>query len=187
MRPTIIFCLTLLAGRVHAAGVIEFRTEVNALSVMVFKSHLAAHAADTQIDIVIDTPGGDVWAGLDMAKAIAALPQTVCTVDGLGASMGLYILQSCGRRVMTDSSLLMGHAPSTEAEGHEEDLVQMAEVLGQLHRALAAPICRRTKLSVDQYLQLTANGRELWMSGGRALALGFVDAVVAAAPTAALP
>jgi ATP-dependent Clp protease protease subunit len=136
-----------------------------------------------KIIIHIDSPGGSVYAGQEMAKAIEAstVPIT-CVVDGMAASMGLYILQACDYRTMTARSLLMAHGPSTQnASGTAADLAAESDLLLKLSRALAHHIVRRTVYTVDQYLAIIARG-DFWIGCETALELGFVDEIIGLKP-----
>lgn len=163
---------------VYLESAITFENEVNEDSVTVFLVELAQHisAKEKIIVVELDTPGGSVGAGIAMAKAIERSPvPVVCVVDGMAASMGLYILQSCDVRVMTKRSLLMGHEPSARMAGQPQALQDLAELLLRLSRAMAYHITARTNISPDDYLSKIAGGRELWFNFDDAVALKFVD------------
>lgn len=160
---------------------IIFDSPVDPISVMAFLAELEAHeqAGQKAIVVELDTPGGSVGAGMVMSKAIERSPALiVCVVDGMAASMGLYLLQSCDVRVMTKRSLLMGHEPSAGMAGQPSELESLADLLRRLSRAMAYHIVAKTRLSLEDYLSRISNGREWWMNVEEAVDFAFVDFAV---------
>jgi len=165
----------------QSSNVIEFRSPVDDDSVPEFITKLNDHirAGDKKIVVELNTPGGSVGYGFDMGHAIERSPvPVICVVDGMAASMGLYILQSCDVRVMTVRSLLMGHAPSGGTQGQEGDLLRLAQVLRALSVAMANHITHKTAMTSHEYLEKIANGQELWLTAEQALTWRFVDYTV---------
>jgi ATP-dependent Clp endopeptidase proteolytic subunit ClpP len=158
---------------------IFFREEVSEETVAAFLAQFALVQSNTVV-IHLDTPGGSVFAGFRMGRAIdESKKEVICVVDGMAASMGLFLLQSCDVRVMTTRSLLMGHEPATVVRGKPDAIQQDLNLLKKLNFAMAAHISRRTKLSLQEYLEATKNN-DFWMHAGDALALGFVDSIIEA-------
>lgn len=157
---------------------ILFDSPVDPISVTLFLAELEAHeqAGQNVIVVELDTPGGSVGAGMAMAKAMERSPAViVCVVDGMAASMGLYLLQSCDVRTMTKRSLLMGHEPSSGMAGQPSELESLADLLRRLSRAMAYHIVAKTRLSLEDYLSRISNGREWWMNVEEAVDFAFVD------------
>jgi ATP-dependent protease ClpP protease subunit len=177
MNKILALTCVLFSLSVGAKPMIAFRTEVNAETVAQFSDALAALDKMPGANIVeINTPGGSVFAGFEMARAIeTTLHPVVCIVDGMAASMGLYILQSCDIRLMTERSLLMGHEPMTSARGNRTGILKEVEFLSKLNFVMATHIVRRMNISVDKYLSLIANDTELWLTADEALAIKAVD------------
>lgn len=159
---------------------IIFNAEVDGDSVEAFVKELKeADSGDSPIVVEINTPGGSVFAGFQMSRAIEqSKNQVVCVVDGMAASMGLYILQSCDVRIMTARSLLMGHQPGAGAQGQQDELKKMGVILEKLNLVMAAHITSRMSIGIDEYLSLVAHGAELWLTPTEALAIGAIDSKV---------
>lgn len=157
---------------------IIFSGTVDEESVGEFIQTLNRHLATNPKSIVVEinTPGGSVGAGMEMGKAIERSPvPVVCVVDGMAASMGLYILQSCDVRTMTKRSLLMGHEPAGSSRGQPQEVQQTADLLTKLSRAMAYHIVSKSKLTVDEYISKISGGKELWLTCEDAVAFAFVD------------
>jgi ATP-dependent protease ClpP protease subunit len=130
----------------------------------------------TEIKIMINSPGGSVGTGLDMIRAMkSAGKPTVCTVDGLAASMAFVIFEQCDVRKMTEASLLMGHTVSVGVQGQDRDLENVSRLLKALNRVLAHLITEKMSITVDEYEAYVANGGELWLDIDTAKGMGAID------------
>jgi ATP-dependent protease ClpP protease subunit len=130
----------------------------------------------------INSPGGAVFAGLAMVQAMRnaeqAGTQTICRVDGLAASMGFVLLQSCSFRVMTKRSALMAHEVSvSETGGKPGDLRRMAQRIEDIGHLLAIIECARLNITLAEF-EARIKDRDWFIGHEEALALGAVDLVV---------
>lgn len=126
----------------------------------------------------IDTPGGDVAAGMQIVHAIEeASPLVVCVVDGDAASMGFAILQSCDQRLMTRRSKLMAHEPSMSAqfEGHPNEWQAMADRMAAEREILAEQCQHRLRVSMAEYRRRTDGGLMWFMTWREAKEINAVD------------
>ena len=62
--------------------------------------------------LYLDTPGGSVFAGMQLVSYIRASPKKVVAVVNTAISMGFVILQAADERIGTESSLAMQHTVS---------------------------------------------------------------------------
>lgn len=107
------------------------------------------------INIIIDSPGGSVMAGLrfiqEMDRVKARGVEIRCVVRGMAASMAMHIFGNCSKRYAFETSLLLWHpayvfvqrAPITtkEAERIKAQLILLTELLEKrLRKALALPL-----------------------------------------------
>lgn len=130
----------------------------------------------------IDSPGGEVYTGLAVARIMIAADKagtkTLCVVDGMAASMGAYLLQACSYRVMTRRSQILFHEPAvSEVGGKEGDLRRVADTLAELNHMLAIFVCGKLKISVPEF-EARIKNRDYWLSPDEAMALGAVDVVI---------
>jgi len=195
-----LLCLTLsllIGGCAHAPGRQETQQFTASLQGGVdahylFDGEVSPYTVDAAIEavnkanaegasrIVIEwnTPGGDVFAGMRLAKVLenSQVP-TVCVVDGMSASMGFYLLQSCQTRIMTHRSLLMAHGPAAGAAGKTSDVGDMAALLARLQHAMVRHMCKRMNVTPEEF-EAQIDRRDWWMTDDEALSYGAVDRLV---------
>jgi len=163
-------------------GVIVFDQDVNEESVKGFHKTLKDVLNDKPKNVLvrIQSPGGSVFAGFDMARDIeeSNVP-VICVVDQYAASMAFYILQACDVRVMTDRSIIMGHQVATSSQGQLNRHLSTISELIALDSAMAHFITAKSKMTYDEYQKAIAGGMELWMDVGAAKKNGFIDFSVA--------
>ena len=138
------------------------------------------HKMNGPVIIIIDSPGGSVFAGLEIIKAIKHYPEPVmCVVDGIAASMAAVILESCDGRAATIYSVVMLHGGSTQLDErvNEHELKEATQVLDVVNRAMAEIVAPRLGMTVDEYLALT-EAHELWFTARQALEHHVIDKVI---------
>jgi ATP-dependent Clp protease, protease subunit len=132
------------------------------------------------IDVRINSPGGDVLAGLAMLDTMRSLTCPVgTTCAGLAASMGSVLLAAGtkGRRRATASARVLIHQPWSQGfQGQATDLERTAqEILRQ--RALVDDIlAEATGQPVDRIHKDT--DRDTWFSADEAVVYGLIDEVI---------
>lgn len=157
---------------------------INDETVKSFEQHLvAAAAANAQtVRVLINSPGGEVDAGMRIARYLERIPVPVtCIVDGEAASMAFIILQSCQFRVATARATLMTHEPLQMVTTDTYlTMSRMRELLDEL-RVLSAMfeqhLLARAKVSRAEYRRHVVN-RNWWMTPEEALAAGFIDVII---------
>ena len=135
--------------------------------------------SERTIVLQINSPGGEVTAGLAIYDTIRYLDANVATVGlGLAASMGAFLLSS-GTRGMRRASAnceVLIHQPLGGAQGQASDIIiaanHIARVRDRLNRILAEntgkPL-RRIQKDTDRDTVLTAE---------EAVAYGLIDTVI---------
>ena len=163
---------------------IKFDTEVNNGSVnetLAIMDQVTKAGAKT-IVIEINTPGGDIEAGFRLSKAIEDSPvPIVCVVDGMSASMGMYILESCQTRVGVSRSTYMIHEAAInvgEFSGHAVKWQSIADLLKAMNRGMAEHLAKRMHLTADQILEIIRGGGQYWFNSNEAIKNGSIDYVV---------
>ena len=154
-----------------------FNSDVDHISVA--QTIRAIEEAPKKFNVLViewNSPGGEVYSGFLLAKAIeeARIP-IVCVVDGQADSMAFYILQSCPVRLMTKRSVLMMHE-ARFAPGVPMGPSQIME-LQALNFSMAEHYAAHMCLNVDQ-IQSRINHMDWWMTWRDAAKVGAIDGTV---------
>lgn len=129
------------------------------------------------VTLDIDSPGGSVFAGFAIIKALEAHEGKVtCKVDFLAASMAAAILQSCDERIVSKRGMVMIHAPSTTVQGKPGEIAERAKMLKTLSIALFAQYARKTEFDPRELEKLVGD-KDIWLTAWQAVELGFADRV----------
>ena len=128
--------------------------------------------------IVLNSDGGDPFAGEAMRAAIASHPGGVTMrVEGIAASAASLVFMGAKRRVMSAGSILMIHDPSTIVMGTEDQLHKQAEVTGIIAETYAAVYATASGMTPQEARAVMK--AETWLSADDAVAMGFADEVAA--------
>ncbi|WP_412027687.1 ATP-dependent Clp protease proteolytic subunit [Deinococcus yunweiensis] len=134
---------------------------------------------EQEIQMYINCPGGEVYAGLaiyDTMRYIKAPVSTICV--GIAMSMGSVLLMAGdkGKRLALPNSRIMIHQGSAGFRGNTPDLeVQAKEVL-HLRDRLVSIYHKHTDLPHDKLLRDME--RDYFMSADEAKKYGLIDSVI---------
>ncbi len=134
---------------------------------------------EQEIQMYINCPGGEVYAGLaiyDTMRYIKAPVSTICV--GIAMSMGSVLLMAGdkGKRMALPNSRIMIHQGSAGFRGNTPDLeVQAKEVL-HLRDKLVSIYHKHTELPHDKLLRDME--RDYFMSPQEAQQYGLIDSVI---------
>lgn len=128
-----------------------------------------------ELHIHINSPGGDVEAGVQIANALrawgAVAGRSVVTfIDGIAASIASVIAQAGSRVVMADTSLLMIHNPWTVGIGNANELRALAEVLDKVRGQIVAAYKWHATAEESELVALM--DAETYLAPDEAIALG---------------
>ena len=131
------------------------------------------------ITIHVDTPGGEVKAGLSIVDVMDYIKSDIRTINtGMAASMGSVILGAGtkGKRSSLRFSKVMMHQSSGGAQGHFEDAqISMQEWIKtqKILFDLLGSYCGKSGEQV-----LADCPRDYWLTAEEAVAYGIIDEVV---------
>ncbi|MEI9964389.1 MAG: head maturation protease, ClpP-related [Caulobacteraceae bacterium] len=141
-----------------------------------FTADLRALGAVDQIDVRINSPGGQVFEGMAIYSQLAEHPARIVThVDGVAASIASVIAMAGDEIIIAEAGMMMIHQAEGGAVGRATDLRQMADLLETVTGSIADVYAARTRQSNDQLLAWMA--AETWMTAAEAVERGFADSV----------
>lgn len=140
-----------------------------------FQKDLATIKAG-QIDLHINSPGGEVFDGITIFNLLKQHPATITTyIDGLAASIASVIAMAGDRVVMAENALFMIHNPYGMTVGDSTEMRKMADVLDKVKGSIALAYTGRTGKTEEEIDELM--NAETWMSSFEALEYGFIDEI----------
>ena len=152
---------------------------------VVIAQMLFLESEDPKADIFlyINSPGGQVTAGLAIYDTMQYVRPDVCTLClGQAASMGALLLAAGtpGKRWALPHSRIMIHQPiggfqgqATDVEIHAREILRVRETLNRI-------LAKHTGKDLDTVRQDTE--RDFFMDGEQALAYGIIDKVIERRP-----
>ena len=141
-----------------------------------FKADLDALGGITQLNLFINSPGGDVFAGQAIHSMLRRHPANVTAyVDGLAASIASVVVMAADKVIMPRNAMMMVHNPWTFGVGDAEEFRKIADTLDQIRESVFAAYADKTGLGRDELLSLL--DAETWMTAEDAVGLGFADEI----------
>jgi ATP-dependent Clp endopeptidase proteolytic subunit ClpP len=140
-----------------------------------FQKELAA-IKSPQIDLHINSPGGEVFSGITIYNLLKQHPANVTTyIDGLAASIASVIAMAGDEIYMAENALMMIHNPWGFAMGDSEEMRKTADLLDKIKGSLILSYNSKSGMKDDEILSLM--NEETWMSAQEAMDFGFIDDV----------
>jgi ATP-dependent protease ClpP protease subunit len=152
---------------IEATDQVEFIKELNALG------------TKKNINVYINSPGGDVFAAQTIHNVLKRNPANITVyIDGIAASAASIIAMAGDKVIMPINATMMIHDPMLGLMGYfnATELGDMKDTLDQIKNSIVAAYMTKTKLSEKEIAKLMKD--ETWMTGKQAVELGFADEVL---------
>jgi len=142
--------------------------------------HLESVDPDKDVSLYVNSPGGQVYAGLaiyDTMQFIKPDVQTICV--GIAMSMGALLLSGGaeGKRMATPNSKILIHQVSSGFQGQATDIEIHAREIIDIRQSLDRIIAEHTGQDYEKVRADTE--RDYFMSAEEAQEYGIVDRVIA--------
>jgi ATP-dependent protease ClpP protease subunit len=132
-------------------------------------------AGDADVALRINSPGGDVFAGVAMAQAIREHKGRVTAhVDGYAASAASLLVAAADEAVISPSGMVMIHKAWTIAMGNADDMMATAGLLEKIDSQLVEAYREKAGDTQDWAALMTA---ETWFTAAEAVEAGLVNRV----------
>lgn len=140
---------------------------------------LAAEDPEKDINLYINSPGGEITSGLAIYDAIQYIQPDVATICfGQASSMGAVLL-ACGangKRYALPHARIMLHQPWGGIEGQATDIAIQATEIIRMRKQLNAILEQHTGQTLDKIQQDTE--RDFFMSPQQAIQYGLLDKMI---------
>ncbi len=141
--------------------------------------HLESQDPDKDISLYIDSPGGEVYAGLGILDTMNFIKPEVSTICvGMAASMAAVLL-ACGakgKRMALPNSMVLIHQPSSGVQGQQTDIQIVADETKYIREHLNKILSDATGQPIEKIQQDTE--RDNYLRAQAALEYGLVDRVI---------
>lgn len=141
--------------------------------------HLESQDSDKDISLYIDSPGGDVYAGLGILDTMNFIKPDVSTICvGMAASMGAVLLAAGakGKRLALPNSMVMIHQPSSGVQGQQTDIQIVADETKWIRQRINELLSDYTGQSIEKVNVDTE--RDNYLRAQEACDYGLVDRVI---------
>lgn len=141
--------------------------------------HLESQDPDKDISLYIDSPGGDVYAGLGILDTVNFIKPDVSTICvGMAASMGAVLLAAGakGKRLALPNSMVMIHQPSSGVQGQQTDIQIIADETKWIRQRINELLSDYTGQPIEKINVDTE--RDNYLRAQEACDYGLVDRVI---------
>ena len=141
--------------------------------------HLESEDPDKDISLYINSPGGQVYAGLAIYDAMQFVKPDVATICyGVGMSMGALLLAggAKGKRMALPNSRILIHQPSGGFEGQATDIEIHAKETLELRDRLDGIYAKHTGKTKKQVRE--DQERDRFFKAHEAAEYGLIDTVI---------
>lgn len=129
-------------------------------------------------DIVIklNSPGGDVFQGIEMYNYLKDHPSHITVeVTGVAASAATFLVAGANKVIMNVGTTLMIHEASTFAWGNKSDIKKAYDSLLTIDESILNIYIEKTEQSAEQLTEWI--NQEKWFTADEAVKYGFADEV----------
>ena len=128
------------------------------------------------IYLVLDTPGGSVFAGNRLITFAKSLGREVKTISIFSASMGFQIVQALGERLAVQDAILMAHPGATQCSGNIYEILPCVYRLKKFDDLMTKRAAKRLKMDVKKYREMIRY--EKWWMDVDLVKEGVIDRIV---------
>ena len=140
-----------------------------------FRSEL--NAAEGDIDLWINSPGGDCYAAAQIYNMLMEYKGNVAVkIDGIAASAASVVAMAGSTVEISPLGMLMIHNPMTVSIGDTHEMERTITFLAEIKESIINAYEIKTGLSRAKISRLM--DAETWMNAKKAVELGFADSVL---------
>ena len=176
MRP----CFAFTAKTASKPAVLAINDEIGFWGMQAKEFRQQLDAVDGDLLVEINSPGGDVFAGLAMynmlRSAAEAGRQITTKVTGIAASIASVIALAGDKRLMPKNTMAMLHGASTGVWGTADELREQADVVDKINANMQQLYAARMGVDADVAASFVA--KDNWFTADECLENGFATDLI---------
>jgi ATP-dependent Clp protease protease subunit len=134
-------------------------------------------AGHQNLDVRISSPGGSVFDGLAIYRAISEWKgKKTCMVDSLAASAASFVMLACDKVIAAPEAMVMIHEAHGISVGNAAELEATAALLRKANDSIVNIYATRTKMGPDEARAFMAD--ETWFTAQQAADVGLISGVL---------
>lgn len=140
------------------------------------KAELDKIGPGTDLNIYINSPGGEVFAGQAIYSMLSRFKgKKTVYIDGLAASIASVIAMVGDKVVIPKNAMMMIHKPWNWVIGNADELRKAADDIDKAEETANSVYQDKTKLSHDEIAEIMR--AETWLTAEEAVEKGFADEI----------
>lgn len=143
-----------------------------------FKNELDALGEISELNIYINSPGGDVFEGNTIMNM---LKRKKCTknvyIDGLAASIASVIAMAGDKVIMPSNSMIMIHNAWTYCAGNSQELRKLADDLDKVNTSIRQAYLDKAGEKLDEETVIKLMDAETWLTAQECYDYGLCDVI----------
>lgn len=139
------------------------------------KAAIAALADGEELEVRINSPGGDVATGQEIYSLLQTVPSTA-KIMGMAASAAGFLAMGCQRVEISTVGTIMVHNVWTQAAGDYHEMDKASRMLKSLNASIASAFVAKSGKSEEEILRMM--DKETWLTANQAVEMGICDAII---------
>lgn len=138
------------------------------------KAVIDALSDGEELEVHVNSPGGDVASGQELYSLFASVPTSVAYIEGMAASAAGFASMGCNRVHMSAvASIMIHNVWCSGVSGDYHDMDKASRMLKSLNESICHAYAKKSGRSLDEIMKLM--DRETWLSAEKAKEYGFID------------
>lgn len=140
------------------------------------KKAIAALADGEELEVRINSYGGDVASGQEIYSLLQTVPSTA-KIMGTAASAAGFLAMGCKRvEISTVGTIMVHNVSCYGVSGDYHEMDKASDMLQSLNASIANAFVQKSGKSEEEILEMM--DRETWLTANQAVELGICDAII---------
>jgi ATP-dependent Clp protease protease subunit len=162
---------------------IVLKGKIDYLTVAEVSDKILTHPED-ELYLFIDSPGGQIFPGLQLANILENTDKEVTCIANIAASMAFIIMQHCDERLVMDHSIMMQHVASYGLRGQEPNNYSFSKFFRKMVKQIIKKQADKIGMSYGEFYRKTRN--DWWLFGEDIVSWNVADEIVTVACSSAM-